>query len=159
VKKTPREPTQKRPRGTSARAQFDAFAAKYLESYRRRFEKGDAEALLEAVDWILMYEAKPPDWVRAHFTRNFGAFQLRAARTLDEAFGIKREDERVFKTQRKRMLLVQPITFRLAELHREGHSLTAIDAYGQVAEEFGITVREVIACWGRGKTLLNRKVR
>jgi hypothetical protein len=157
VSKRPKPAT---PAGEDAdRAEFAAHAARVLDAYRRRFDAGEAEALLEALDWLLMFEAPAPDWVRWHFTRRLGAFRRLEARTLDEAFQIERaKDPRIVRKERAHARLVGPVTLRLVELHRAGHPLSEGskgDAYQQTASEFKISVHDVKACWRRGKALLN----
>ncbi len=39
----------------------------FLESYRLRYEEGDAGALLEAVSWCLVQGLLPPSWARDAF--------------------------------------------------------------------------------------------
>jgi hypothetical protein len=90
-----------------------------LEAYRRRYERGDGEALLRALDVCLSCFRGSPDWVADAFFRAMSDWLAYRAATLDEAFGVQRKGEHIAQ-RRQREELRPEIMLEIARLAQQG---------------------------------------
>ena len=59
-----------------------------IEDCRKRFEAGEAKALLEAIDYCARSRTTMPLWVAEAYIARFDEWFRYRARTLDQAFGV-----------------------------------------------------------------------
>ncbi len=87
-------------------------------------------------------------------------FDVDPRRTLDEVLGIQKLDPRRAARQIRLRDLLDKFTVaqRLVELHDQGHALTNVDAFGQVARELGIKLTEIKEHWRVAKRFLGIKL-
>jgi hypothetical protein len=91
-----------------------------FETYRRRFEEGDGEALLLAVEMVARFFAPAyAAWVPDAFDARLQDFLFFRAASLDEAFGVKRERKHIDR-QREIDQWRGPIIQRIAVLEQSG---------------------------------------
>ena len=83
-----------------------------LDLYRRRFEKGDYAALLDALFAWLSSCQGPPAWIADAFCEKLLDWFEHRAPTLDAAFGVKRPRGKHLKALRERQDLRGPILTR-----------------------------------------------
>jgi hypothetical protein len=123
----------------------DDFKAELLQKYEARFKAGDGEALLLALSACLESDIEPPDWlasaVRLALVRYAGA----QARTLDQAFGVRRAKGWHSKRGRKDAL-VYVVWRRVVEQHRAGAVLGRA-LFETIAEELNAEAGDDSVKW------------
>ena len=107
-----------------------------LDLYRRRFEKGDYAALLDALFAWLSSCQGPPAWIADAFCEKLLDWFEHRAPTLDAAFGVKRPRGKHLKALRERQDLRGPILTRIEDLRRRGMRVD-IRLFDLVGEEIG----------------------
>ncbi len=68
----------------------ESVLSAHLESLKQRYESGESEALLDAIDFCGKYKLVMPDWVSWHFSACYKKWADLDVKTLDEAFDMKR---------------------------------------------------------------------
>ena len=91
-----------------------------LDLYRRRYQQGDREALLHALDAWLSCCQGPPTWIADGFSAGWTKWVQYEAPTLDAAFGVKWTPGRHLEKQREREKLRIPILLRAEHLRQQG---------------------------------------
>jgi hypothetical protein len=67
------------------------YLNRYLAWCRRRYERGDHIAVLEALHaWLTWCHGRPPDWIVEGYHAALMKWFSREAPTLDAAFGVRR---------------------------------------------------------------------
>lgn len=85
------------------------LARKTVAHYTRRSEEGDNEALLHALFWSNKHDVPLPYELRVVLNERLERYLLLDARTLDEAFGVKRAKGMRLSDQRRRNRLEIPV--------------------------------------------------
>jgi hypothetical protein len=89
-----------------------------VEDCRKRFEAGDAKALLEALDYCARSGGAMPLWLREAIVARLDPWFRYQAKTLDQAFDVKRKRERI-SDRRLRKSLQPGVAWEVIRLHRE----------------------------------------
>jgi hypothetical protein len=66
-----------------------------IEDCRKRFEAGDAKALLDAVDFCARSATAMPLWIVEAFCARYAEWSRYEVKTLDQAFRVVRKGERI----------------------------------------------------------------
>jgi hypothetical protein len=109
-----------------------------LASYRKRFETGDRQALVQAIELCLACRIVPEDWIATNGSACFRAWFGYDRATLDEAFGVERKGEH-FPRQHKKERLRPLILFRLYALHHLEGAPIGKTTFETVPKEFGVS--------------------
>jgi hypothetical protein len=89
-----------------------------IEDCRRRFEAGDAKALLEAIDFCARSGTAMPLWLGEAVCARFDRWFRYDVKSLDQAFGVERKGERI--SDRKLRQSLQPrVAWEVIKLHKE----------------------------------------
>jgi len=108
-----------------------------LEKLRRRYEHGDPEALLEALDICCRGYWCPPPWVMSGYVNSYEAWRSYKMPTLDAAFGVVRHyDSKQLKSLREQEEARVFIVAQTERLRRRGESVSK-DLFRQVGEKIG----------------------
>jgi hypothetical protein len=75
-----------------------------VQDCRKRFEAGEAEALLDAVDRCARTGTAMPLWLAEAFCSRYIAWRTYQHKTLDQAFGVDRKSERISERRKREML-------------------------------------------------------
>jgi len=110
--------------------------AQQLESYRRRYERGDGEALLLALDVCAGCRLAPPKWAADAFFDAMSNWLAYRAATLDEAFRVRRSGKHI-EQRREREALRPAIMLRVAQLHQQQDKPIDPKTFADVADEIG----------------------
>jgi len=92
----------------------------HLEALRIKFERGEREALLDAIDLCLRCDCKPPYWVRGAGITAIEKWKSYEVRTLGEAFGVPPHVSKHLDDQRKRDALRWRVIARVEQLRQQG---------------------------------------
>lgn len=131
--------------------QRDEHIAAVIEGLRRRYDRGDSDALLQALRLCLAFEVLPPEWVRAQVMNAIMRFWTYEAVTLDEAFGVKRStDPRTITTERMNVKRIGELTQYIWGEQVKGASLNE-EFFAEVGQRFGINKGRAIELWNRGR--------
>ena len=128
-----------------------------VEMLRLRYEAGDKQVLLAAVNWCLVDRKPAPEWVQAAYGAALRRFQDGDAATFDEALGIERQSKGVHTAaaQQRRFLGLR-VAFSIYQIHCDGKrplklaKRDAARAYGigaTRADEYWTEHRRVIEEW------------
>jgi hypothetical protein len=109
-----------------------------LAMYRKHFEAGDRQALVQAIELCLACRIVPEDWIATNGSACFRAWFNYDSATLDEAFGVERKGEHVDR-QREKERWRPLILFRLYELHHREGAPIGKTTFETVAKEFGVS--------------------
>jgi hypothetical protein len=115
------------------------LVARQLESYRRRFERGERVALLLALDVCAGCYLAPPKWAADAFFDAMSDWLAYRAATLDEAFGVRRTRKRI-PQRREREALRPAIMLRIAQLQQQENAPIDAGTFARVADEIGKSV-------------------
>src|SRR5262249_21356158 len=74
----------------------------HLEALRIKFERGEREALLDAIDLCLRCDCKPPYWARGAGSTAIQKCNTNEVLPLGEAFGVAPHVSKLLDDQRKR---------------------------------------------------------
>lgn len=91
-----------------------------LEDLRPSVENGDADAFLRALETVSHPGMVMPNWLGQKLGRGVGAYRQHRARTLDEAFGLKRPAQYRQKANRERWAKAPLIVHDAFKLHARG---------------------------------------
>jgi hypothetical protein len=120
------------------------LAEQLLEHLRKRFEAGETETLLDAVDICARCAMPLPLWAAEEFCACYVSWAQFEVRTLDEAFGVPRKGVHAARRKHREWLRLQ-ITLRVSELQDEGMP-TDEALFEQIGADLGIggsTAREI----------------
>ena len=95
------------------------LTARLIEERRKQFEAGDAAALLDAVDLCARSGTAMPLWVVEAFCERYLDWRLLRAKTLDDAFGVKRPKNMRFHDQARRERLKARVALEVLRLRKE----------------------------------------
>jgi hypothetical protein len=90
-----------------------------LEALRVKFERGEHEALLIAIDVCMRCDCKPPYWVRGGWLAAIAKWDSHAVRTLGEAFGVPSRVSEHLDDQQKRNALRWRVVARVEQLRQQ----------------------------------------
>jgi hypothetical protein len=107
---------------------------RYLDSCRRRYEQGDREALLEALDAWLECCKGPPAWIADGFYAGWTKWRRYEVRSLGAAFGVRQLTEKRRKKLHAEEALRSYIMLRIEQLRRRNIAI-GIDLFDQVGAE------------------------
>lgn len=109
----------------------------YLEQLRRKYEHGDREALLEALDVCCRGRWYPPVWVASGFVNAYEAWRSYKVPTLAAAFGVVRHyDSKQLERLREHEEVRAFVVAQTERLRRRGKSVGK-SLFGQVGEKIG----------------------
>lgn len=89
-----------------------------IENCRKRFEAGEAAALLDAIDYCARSGTAMPVWLAEGYCSRYAAWSKYQAKTFDQAFGVERKGERI-PERRKREWLKPRVVMEVDKLHRQ----------------------------------------
>ena len=89
-----------------------------IEECRKRFEAGEANALLDALDYCARSGSAMPLWLAEAFCTRYDKWLRYDAKTLDQAFGVERKGERI-PDRRVRGSLKAPVAWEVIRLHKQ----------------------------------------
>ena len=89
-----------------------------IEDCRKRFEAGEAAALLDALDYCARSGTAMPLWLAEAYCSRYILWLTYKVKTLDQAFGAERKGERI-PERRKRLLLEPRVAMEVDKLHRQ----------------------------------------
>jgi len=107
-----------------------------LEQLRRRHEKGDPEAALEALEIWLDCFIGPPAWAADAFVRGWRKWRAFEAPTLGAAFGVIRRSGKQLESLREHEEIRARVLFQIERLHRRGRPIGGA-LFAEVGEEIG----------------------
>lgn len=111
-------------------------AEERLEVLRQRYESGQAEALLDAINICLSKPTVAPGWVQTAFGRGYVRYIGNQVKDLGEAFGIRRP--RYFDlTAARRSDQRYDVYLRVRALHKAGTPISK-ELFGAVGKEFNM---------------------
>jgi hypothetical protein len=113
-----------------------------IDRRRQQFEAGEGWALLDAIDLCGHTGTPLPPWVQQGFAERYRRWLQYDAGSLDEAFSVKRKQN---KRQAKVERLKSRVAIRVLKLHRNGVPLdeALFDTVGRDLEIAGGTVRKI----------------
>lgn len=124
-----------------------------VEGLRLRYERGDGAALLTAVKNCLAFDdLKTPGWVAQAFSEGINRYTCFKAKTVDEAFGIKRPKNFRLHTARRDFERRLPVYKRCGELIEAGQGVSNA-LFDKVAKEQGLNRRQVSEYYYKMKKL------
>jgi hypothetical protein len=94
------------------------IADRAIKDCRKRFDAGEAAALLDAVDYCARSGTAMPLWLAEAYCSRYIAWLTYEVKTLDQAFGVERKGERI-PERRKRKLLEASVAMEVDKLHRQ----------------------------------------
>jgi hypothetical protein len=94
------------------------FTVVAIEECRKRFEAGEAKALLDALDYCARSGSAMPVWLVEAFCACYGKWLRYDVKTLDQAFGVERKGERV-SNRKFRESLKALVALEVSRLHRQ----------------------------------------
>src|ERR1700682_2527836 len=94
------------------------FTDRIIENCRKRFEAGEATALLDAIDCCARSGTAMPLWLADAYCSGYFAWQTYKFKTLDQGFGVERKGERISE-RRSREMLKAPVAMEVDKLHRQ----------------------------------------
>ncbi len=89
-----------------------------IDECRKRFELGEAGALLDAIDYCARSGTAMPPWIADAFCARYLAWLTYKVKTLDQAFGVERKGKRISEL-RKRETLKPRVAIEVDKLHRQ----------------------------------------
>jgi hypothetical protein len=107
-----------------------------LEDYRRRYERGDGEALLLAID-LYLETFKVPKWMADGFFEAMTKWINHQAATLDEAFNVRRSVGKHLDRRRERERLRPWIMLEIARLQQRYRANIDGSSFAQVGDYIG----------------------
>jgi hypothetical protein len=114
----------------------NTLTKRYVEGCHKRFDVGDGEALLDAIDGCARSGMALPLWAAEAFCGRYVSWVQFEARTLDEAFGVTRKGMHVAsQNQRERLRL--HVVLLVIQLHEEGMPIDD-KLFAKVGADFGI---------------------
>jgi hypothetical protein len=119
--------------------------ARLLDSYCRRYRRGDKTALLLAIDTCAAYCIPLPPWAAEAIMCAIRDWLVYRVATLDEAFSVARRGKHV-AAAREREALRPIIMLRIGQLYWLGEPLDQ-GTFTTVAEEIGKSVSYVAAIY------------
>jgi hypothetical protein len=128
---------------TTTNRKSHKLAAAVVEQRRKQFEAGEDWALLDAVDYCLRERMVPPEWGINAFCDRYLKWYLFRAKTLDEAFNVKRPKHTQIKALARREWLKPRVVYEVLRLRKTG-----VPFGDELFERVGMTL-------GIGKTLAN----
>ena len=94
------------------------IADRAIEDCRKRFEAGEAAALLDALDYCARSGTAMPLWLAKAYCSRYISWRTYEVKTLDQAFGVERKGERI-PERRTRILLAPHVAMEVDTLHRQ----------------------------------------
>jgi hypothetical protein len=94
------------------------IADRAIKDCRKRFEAGEAAALLDALDYCARSGTAMPLWLAEAYCSRYISWRTYEVKTLDQAFGVERKGERI-PERRKRILLEPRVAMEVDKLHRQ----------------------------------------
>jgi hypothetical protein len=114
----------------------NTLTKRYVEKCHKRFDAGEGEALLDAIDGCARGGMTLPLWVGEAFCVRYVSWARFEARTLDEAFGVTRRGMHVAsRNQRERLRL--HVVLLVIQLHEEGMPIDD-KLFAQAGADLGI---------------------
>lgn len=89
-----------------------------IANCRKRFEAGEAGALLDAVDYCARSGTAMPLWLSEAYCARYIAWRTYKFKTLDQAFAVERKSQRIPEL-RKREILKPRVAIEVDRIHRE----------------------------------------
>jgi hypothetical protein len=121
----------------------DEAVLRYLQIVKDAFDSGDREALFGVISLCAQYQAIIPDWAADEIIKIERLIEVGELKDYNEAFGFKPENVATRKKQ-ARIAKFRPQVLARIQHHRlEGASLNADDILATVADELGISRRDV----------------
>jgi hypothetical protein len=94
------------------------FTALAIEDCRKRFEAGEARALLDALDFCARSGRAMPLWLAEAFCASYEKWQRYDVKTLDQAFCVERKGERI-PNRKLRESLKPGVAWEVNRLHKK----------------------------------------
>jgi hypothetical protein len=116
-----------------------------IEDCRKRFEAGEAKALLDAIDFCARSGSVMPLWLVEAFCARYDKWSRYDVKTLDQAFGVERKGERI-SDRKLRESLKPRVALEVSRLHREKKRPIDEALFEQVGAKFDIpmgTARDI----------------
>jgi hypothetical protein len=114
---------------------------KILAEHRRRFERGDENALMDGIcDFVLAFSfAYGHDWLGAHFATRWAQYTLGIAETLEAAFRTTRPRKPQANAARRNERLRCAVVFAVCHLQRTERAKLNKDTFDRVGEKLKIS--------------------
>ena len=109
-----------------------------LEWHRRKYQKGDHTALLDALDLWLSTFRGPPVWIADGVVTALRKWFTYEVPTLDAAFGIRRTTKEQGKARREHEAVRFRVMVRIAQLAQSSGSIDG-KLFGNVGDEIGLS--------------------
>ncbi|MCR6651805.1 MAG: hypothetical protein NVV73_10100 [Cellvibrionaceae bacterium] len=109
-----------------------------LGVYERCYERGEKEAVLEAVRTCAKHGLPMPNWLATETINNLKKWANYEVKTLDEAFGVQRKKGIHINAERKKWRLEINVPIRVAAYQKEGRSVDQ-DLFDEVGKELGVS--------------------
>jgi hypothetical protein len=113
-------------------------AARILDAHRRRFEDGNAEALLDAIGFCGERRMVQPDWVVKAFQERWKKWRGFEVRTLDEAFRVSRPKGRKLTWLRTVRRFAYEVLLDIADAKAHGRPVN-VALYEEIGERYGLS--------------------
>jgi hypothetical protein len=107
-----------------------------LNMHRRRFEAGNADALLDAIAYCGEREVVQPDWVVKAFRERWNKWLGFEVRTLDQAFGLSRPKGKKLAWLRKVHRFAKEVLLDIADAAAHGRPIN-FDLFEEIGERLG----------------------
>jgi len=121
------------------------FTDRAIERCRKRYETGEAKALLDAIDLCARSGSAMPLWLAEAFCACYDKWFRYRVKTLDQAFGVERKGERI-SDRRSRETLKPHVALEVSRLHRKEKLPIDEALFERVGEKFKIpmgTARDI----------------
>jgi hypothetical protein len=96
----------------------NTLTKRYVEECHKRFNAGEGEALLDAIDGCARSGMALPPWAAEAFCAHYVSRAQYGAATLDEAFGVKRKGKHL-ESARRHKWLQKRVAFCALQLRAE----------------------------------------
>jgi hypothetical protein len=121
----------------------NTLPTRHVEECHKRFDAGEGEALLDAIDYCARSGMALPLWAAEAFCERYVSWAQFKARTLDEAFGVKRKGKHL-ETARRHQRLQLHVALCALQLRAEEGLTTDTELFERINTVLGIgTSREI----------------
>jgi hypothetical protein len=127
--------------------QAEEYFGKLIKQQRQKFKKGDARALLDAVDLCIRTGRRVPPDLATAFCDRLDRYFRDQVETLDEAFAVQRPKGQHFNERKKRAHLRPIITFNVLQAQQIDNKPIGGELFAIVAKKLGLTERYVRDRW------------
>lgn len=106
------------------------------QTWQQRYERGDKTAIMDALQWVVLYKKRTPEWLWAALFHAFARRMLYEIESWDEVFGPPFPKGKSRKVAWRNRTLTVPIYRRVKQLSAAGQPIDK-GLFEQVGEYFG----------------------